>query len=354
MPTTQPTHPEVSIIIPARNEEPILGGCLESLVLQAGLSFEIIVVNDHSTDRTREVALSVRSVKVLDAGPLPQGWTGKNNALATGALHAKGEWLLFTDADTVHLPGSLARALNEAKKNKAALLSYSPQQVVSGFWEKAVMPVIFAELASHYRPSQVSNPNSPDAAANGQYILINRRVYDAIGGHTAVADKILEDVELARKVKSSGQHILFRYGGDAVRTRMYRTFSQLREGWTKNLAILFPDPGRLALWRLMEFFAFAFSLVLLILFLVSGQYLFAPLFIIGPVLTFRRIARAHFSWTANVLVLFGLPLFSHLLLRSKLSHQRGSVTWKGREYGPTQRSQHFVADHSSRIAQKFL
>jgi glycosyltransferase involved in cell wall biosynthesis len=150
MTTTKPVPPEVSIIIPARNEEASLASCVESLLVQSDVVFEIIVVNDHSTDRSREIASSFRNVKVVDAPPLPPGWTGKNNAIIAGAAEARGEWLLFTDADTVHLPGSLVRALDEAKTGEAALLSYSPEQVVSGFWEKAVMPVIFAELAAHY------------------------------------------------------------------------------------------------------------------------------------------------------------------------------------------------------------
>src|ERR1700693_4466747 len=108
-------HPStVSVLIPARNEEACLGDCLQSLVSQAGVPFEIIVVDDHSTDRTREIAQSFPGVRVIEAGPLPQGWTGKNNAVTTGARHAKGEWLLFTDADTIHTPGSLARALAAA------------------------------------------------------------------------------------------------------------------------------------------------------------------------------------------------------------------------------------------------
>src|SRR5262249_37295365 len=125
--------------------------------------------------------------------------------------------------------------------------SYSPEQVVVSFWEKSVMPVIFAELAGKYRPAEVSDPLSPAAAANGQYILVERNAYNAIDGHAAVAGEILEDVALARAMKRSGRNIKFRYGGDAVRTRMYRTFGQLREGWTKNLALLFPHARRLAL-----------------------------------------------------------------------------------------------------------
>src|SRR5216684_8605317 len=223
---------KISIIVPARNEESCLGACLESLTAQTGVPFEVIVVDDHSTDRTSEIAASFSGIRVLQARPLPEGWTGKNNAVTCGALAANGVWLLFTDADTEHLPGSLARSLDEAKRHGAALLSYSPEQVVVSIWEKAVMPVIFAELASRYSPSQVSDPNSAVAAANGQYILITREAYDAVGGHAAFGDTLLEDVALARAVKGSGRKILFRYGGDAVRTRMYRSLAQLVEGWT--------------------------------------------------------------------------------------------------------------------------
>src|SRR3974390_180100 len=204
--------PQVSVIVPARNEEASLGACLESLAAQTGVSFEMIVIDDHSTDRTRAIASSFPGVRVIEAGPLPDGWTGKNNAVATGATQARGEWLLFTDADTVHLPGSLARSLAEAQNLGAAMLSYSPGQIVGGFWEKAVMPVIVAELASRYRPSEVSDPQSPTAAANGQYILITRKAYDAVGGHAAVAQSLLEDVDLARAVKQSGRRIFFRIG----------------------------------------------------------------------------------------------------------------------------------------------
>ena len=144
------------------------------------------MVNDASTDRTREIAQSFPPSARGGCRPAASGWTGKNNAMAAGARAARGEWLLFTDADTVHIPGSLARAVAEAQQHGAALLSYSPEQEVHGFWEKAVMPVIFAELAATYRPSLVSDPRSPAAAANGQYILITREAYDAVGGHAAV------------------------------------------------------------------------------------------------------------------------------------------------------------------------
>ena len=184
--------PLISVIVPARNEEVSLGACLESLVSQLGVEKEIIVVDDNSTDRTRQIAESYAGVRIIQPDPLPENWTGKNNAVMAGAKIARGEWLLFTDADTVHLPGSLARSLAEARKKKVSMLSYSPEQEVHGFWENAVMPVIFAELASTYKPSDVSDAKSPAAAANGQYLLITREAYDTVGGHASVATDLLE------------------------------------------------------------------------------------------------------------------------------------------------------------------
>jgi len=342
---TAPGRPTVSIIVPARNEEACLGACLQSLVqqkddAQTGVNLEIIVVDDHSTDRTRQIASAFSNTqaqaRVIEAGPLPAGWTGKNNAVTAGSRVARGEWLLFTDADTIHLPGSLARSLEEAKRNGAALLSYSPEQIVKGFAEKAVMPVIFAELAANFRPSQVSDPNSPAAAANGQYILITREAYDAVGGHAAIAASLLEDVALARAVKRSGRKILFRYGGDAVQTRMYRTFAQLSEGWTKNLALLFPSPARLAALRALEFVLIVASFGIAVATALRGHrqpaIIAAMLAIILYAVFLARIRRAHFSWDANLIALLGLPMFPYLLLRSKNAYEKGNVPWKGRNY----------------------
>lgn len=330
--------PAVSVIVPARNEEACLGPCLTSLLSQQNVTFEILVIDDHSTDHTREIAASFASprLRVIEAGSIPKGWTGKNNAVTAGARAARGQWLLFTDADTVHRPRSLARSLEEAKRHGAAMLSYSPEQIVKTFAEKAVMPVIFAELAASFRPSQVSDPNSPAAAANGQYILITREAYDAVGGHAAIAGDLLEDVALARAVKRSGRKIFFRYAGDAVQTRMYRSFAQLREGWTKNLALLFPSPARLAALRALEFVLIVASFSISIATALRGHPQPAlAAGILGVTLYsvfLARIRRAHFAWDANILALLGLPLFAYLLLRSRKMHATGSVNWKGRKY----------------------
>jgi glycosyltransferase involved in cell wall biosynthesis len=324
--------PVVTVVIPARDEEASLGSCLESLVSQDGIAFEIIVVDDGSTDRTRAIAESFPGLRVLEPGPLPEGWSGKNNAVTVGAREARGQWLLFTDADTVHKPGSLAKAVAEATKQRADLLSYSPEQDVHGFWEQAVMPVIFAELARKYPPSRISDPATKLAAANGQYLLVSREAYDAIGGHAAVAGSLLEDVALAQRIKAAGYRITFRNGGDAVHTRMYRSFRQLREGWTKNLALLFPSAIALALWSLVEFAAVIACLVFAIARTTAGDWRHAIFYLIVPFLTIMRIATAHFSWTSNLLGILGLPMFAYLLLRSKFVHMRRKVSWKGRTY----------------------
>ncbi len=267
----------MSVIVPARNEEACLGACLDSLLAQTGVKLEVIVVDDQSTDRTREIAAARAAVRVIEAGPLAPGCSGKCNAAQSGADAARGEWLLFTDADTVHLPGSLARGLGEAREHESALLSYSPAQEVHGLVENAVMPVIYAELAATYRPKNVCDPASPVAAANGQYLLIKREAYDAVGGHAAVSGTLLEDVALAKAVKRSGRKLRFRFGGDAVRTRMYRTWRDLRDGWTKNLALLFPQTLRLAAIRGIEFLLAAGGIGAVVAGLATRNYiLFGP------------------------------------------------------------------------------
>ncbi len=348
------SRPVVSVIVPARNEEASLDRCLRSLVSQQGVSFELIIVNDGSTDYTAQIAGRFSRVKdcpaipakpdlvfalAMEAPAAPDGWTGKANAVWTAAKMARGEWLLFTDADTEHLPGSLARAVEEARGRKVDLLSYSPEQEVRGFVERALMPVVFAELAVTFKPSDVSDPASSAAAANGQYLLITREAYDAVGGHAAVAGELLEDVALARLVKRSGRKLYFRFGGDQVRARMYRGWEQLREGWTKNLALLFTNPERLALYRLLEFAAMTLGLLFAWMgFLYGVQWVAiagAAIAAISIARFVRRIRCAHFDPLSSALAFFGGPIFAYLLISSVEAHREGSVIWKGRMYPGT-------------------
>jgi glycosyltransferase involved in cell wall biosynthesis len=341
----------IDVIIPARNEEDCIGRCLQSLVSQEGISFQITVVDDGSTDRTRAIAESFPGMRVLSAGELKPGMIGKCNALITGAAGSTAKWLLFTDADTFHYPGSLAASVREAEERNIDLLSYSPEQESVTWWELAVMPVVFAELVRTYPPERINDPSDPNAAANGQYILVRREVYETLGGHQSVAGKLLEDLELARKFKASDHKIWFRFGKGIVRTRMYRSFSAMWEGWTKNLTLLFRRPLRLAILRGFEFLAITTALAagLALLALGDTRNAFFPLvFAALAYLNFiSRIQQAHFPWKANFMAFIGLPIYVSLLLRSNLHFNgRGELTWKGRTY--SQSAPKAAADSSIR------
>jgi glycosyltransferase involved in cell wall biosynthesis len=353
-PLLAPNPPEqhsldLSVIIPARNEERSLPACIDSLLAQSepgfalGLQWELILVNDDSADNTRRIALEAAArdgVTLLDAPALDLsnrgGFTGKSNACWTGAQSARGQYLLFTDADTIHQTNDLSRSLREAASHKAALLSYSPRQIVTGFWQHAVMPLVFSELASVYPSQQVNDPVRTLAAANGQFLLVEREAYFAVGGHRAVGLDILEDVALANNVKRSGRTIRFRYAPEALSTRMYRTTSEMIEGWTKNLALLFPKPITLALWRILDILLF-FGLPWLalgIFWLIPWQR--AALLLIWVRTLWRfyaRVARSNFPAVDVAISILGVPLFVYLLVRSVIHHRiRRNVSWKGRSY----------------------
>ena len=341
----------VDVIIPARNEEDCLGRCLQSLVSQQGISFQITVVDDGSTDRTQAIAESFPRVRVLSAGELKPGMTGKVNALVLGAAGRSAEWLLFTDADTFHYPGSLAASVREAVDRKVDLLSYSPEQETASWWELAVMPLVFADLVRTYSSERINDPADPTVAANGQYILVRREVYEALGGHGVLPLNVLEDIELAKIFKVTDHRIWFGYGAGRVRTRMYRTFSAMWEGWSKGLAVLFRRPVLLATRRALEFVAIALLLGTGLAIAARNQLGSAAVFLALGALFYLiflfRIRQAHFPWKANLMAFIGLPIYVSLLLRSHLHfNRRGELTWKGRTYA--QSAPKAAADSSTR------
>ncbi|MFZ1941339.1 MAG: glycosyltransferase [Terracidiphilus sp.] len=346
---------ELTVIVPARNEEDCLGACLESLthqseeIFELGRDWELIVVDDHSADRTAEIARGFAGVTVMEAAALEPGqperkWTGKNNAVWTAAQHARGKWLLFTDADTVHEPGDLRRAMHEAERHKVGMLSYSPRQIVSGFAQRSLMPLVFCELALAYPPAKVSDPAQFVAAANGQFLLVEREAYRRLGGHASVAGKVLEDVELAFLAKRRKIGLRFRYADDAVSARMYRSIGAMIEGWTKNLALLFNNALILAFWRALDFLLL-FGLPVLAYRLWNAQLAFHSLSWLGAgwILAalwlrtvfrfYARVAKSNFPFADCLISPLGLPLFVVLLYRSWFQHRvLKRVSWKGRSY----------------------
>lgn len=335
---------KLSVIIPARNEQDCVEECLRSLVVQSeegwrlGREWEVLLVDDHSTDETRAIGARVEGVTVLDAPKLEKGWTGKANTVWAGAQASQGEWLLFTDADTVHEPGSASRAVIEAERHEVAMLSYSPRQIVRGFWQRALMPLVFSELAVTYPPAKVSNPESHAAAANGQFLLVRRDVYFKNGGHEAVKDAVLEDVELARLVKRRKQGLRFRYAPEAVAARMYRGFGAMIEGWTKNLALLFGNAVALAAWRVLDLMLL-FGLPVLAVWVheVSTRQIMWIAVVLLWLRTlwrfYSRVRKSHFPVLDCALTPLALPLFAALLYRSWFNHMvTKRISWKGREY----------------------
>lgn len=342
----------MTVIVPARNEERALPGCLASLITQSepgfalGREWELIVVDDHSSDRTQEIArhaaqqegVHFLSAPAFDTGP-KAGFNGKTNACWAGAQAAHGDMILFTDADTVHEPGSLSRARYEMEKYNASLLSYSPRQLVSGFAQRTLMPLIFAELAVAYPSKRVNLLEDRTAAANGQYLLVEQEAYFAIGGHRAVGREVLEDVALARNMKRSRRPIRFRYAPDAVSAHMYRDTHAMIEGWTKNLALLFASPLLLAAIRSLVFLLIVGIPVVALIypFLTSLQrLLLALVWLRGVWFFYARVAKSNFAATECALSVLGIPLFVYLLVRSYLHIKiRRSIRWKGRSYPTT-------------------
>lgn len=243
IPGTPPARtPPVTVIVPARNEAVNIETVLTSVTASRYPDFEVVVVDDRSEDGTGALARAVppgnaRAIRVLDGEPLPPGWLGKPWACSQGASAARGELLLFTDADTVHGPDLLERAVAAMEEDRADLLSVSGRQLMGSFWERLVQPQIFFTMVMRFWnvEARVAKGSWRGAIANGQFMLFRREAYDAIGGHVAVRGEVVEDLVLAQLTVRSGRRLSVRFAETAFATRMYRSLPGLVEGWSKNL-----------------------------------------------------------------------------------------------------------------------
>jgi len=326
----------VTAIVPARNEEAVIAACIESLALQPEVA-EIIAVNDQSSDRTPEIlyhlAKNISQLRVIDAIAPPSGWVGKNHAVSLGAQHATSSWLLFTDADAVLSAGAIAKAIALGHEHDAALISFSPEQDLLAWYEKSLIPFIYLRLAQRFPFEQINNPASSAAAANGQFLMITREAYDAVGGHAAIHGAVLEDVALARRVKSAGFRIWFTSGAGIVRVRMYRSFSAMWEGWKKNLFQLMGGTTGSVFAEFESSFPWMILVVLLI-----GIKMPIAMFA-GVVLLLMRqlsyglaLSRNHFPFKYIIYYLPAVLMYAAVLWASHESYAKGKVSWKGREY----------------------
>lgn len=222
-----------SIIIPARNEERNLPALLHSLKAMSFDPLEIIVVDDHSTDATSAIARKF-GAKVLPAGQRPEGWTGKNWACYVGAREAMGDYLLFTDADTIHSQESLAFALNFMKKENADMISALPYHLNKLWWEKMLGP--FYSLV-YCGGSIFDKQSSENAYAIGQYMLFDSAIYHQLGGHFSVKSEVAEDAALAKKVMNEGHHYAVYQGEALYCVQMYSSFKEFRHGWVRLIRL---------------------------------------------------------------------------------------------------------------------
>ena len=331
--------PSITAIVPARNEEAVIAACIESLVLQREIP-EIIVVNDQSTDKTAEIVRSlitkIPHLRLLETQEVPAGWVGKNNAVFLGAKEAKSPWLLFTDADAELQPGAAARALQIAQEKSAALISFSPEQVTQSWYEKALIPFVYSRLAKHFSYDAVNDPSSPAAAANGQFLMIQRDAYNSIGGHASVAAEVLEDVALAKRAKAAGFRLWFGPGQGIVRVRMYRSFREMWQGWKKNLYVLVGGtPG--AVLRELESAIPWIPLALLFLgFKIPIATFLGVCFLLLRQLTYGlELSRNQYPFKFIIYYVPAVALYAGVLWASYRGHVKGKVEWKGREVAVT-------------------
>ncbi|MEP7326856.1 MAG: glycosyltransferase family 2 protein [Gemmatimonadota bacterium] len=337
----------VSVIIPARNEAGTIGTVLSSVLASNYQPFEVLVVNDGSTDNTGELGAEFARrdprVRVITGAPLPEGWFGKPWACWQGYREARGDLLLFTDADTRHQPALLGHAVGTLEQEGADLVTVVSAQRCVTFWERVIMPQIWILLALRYPPARVNRATrARDVIANGQFILVTRAGYEAVGTHEIVHDKVAEDLGLAQAFLRKGKKLHFAFAESLIETRMYTGWSHIAEGWSKNLYLggqaSYPDeplmralvPVGLAGAMLIWIFPMVW-LLLAVLGILGG--LKVALVVVGLSLILWATVNRGMKippWYALFYPL-GATAALAIILRSTLRGHDG-VRWKGRVY----------------------
>jgi chlorobactene glucosyltransferase len=343
------TLPLISVIIPVRNEQRNIRRCVQALQSQSHPNFEIIVVDDRSTDETPQIlALLAQDdlrLRIIHGIELSPGWAGKPHALVQGAAAAQGEWLCFMDADTYAQPTLLWSTYAKAVNSHADMFSILTDQELGSFWERVVLPLVFLGLSYGFPADRVNDPSRPDAIANGQFILIKRSVYDRVGGHTAVKDRIDEDKAIAVVVKRAGYRLVVADGRKVASTRMYTSLAEMWEGWTKNIYLGLRDRPGLLLFGV--FIGLVVSIVLpvwlvgglawlaLIGGLTSGVVATEAIVLWGYLLWKRLQACRSFAMVGIYAFTFplGALIFTGMMVASAYDVLSGrGVIWKGRRY----------------------
>jgi chlorobactene glucosyltransferase len=332
----------VSVVIPARNESATIELVVRSVLASAYTPLEVVVVDDRSTDDTAAIVSRIAAedarLRLVRGAPLPPGWFGKPWACEQGYRAARGELLLFTDADTRHAPELLGRAVAALEDLRADVLSVIGAQRCVTFWERVVMPQVWLLLGLRYPVETVNRARRPSAVvANGQFILATRAAYEGVGTHAAVRHEVVEDVALAQATVRAGRKLVLVHGATLLETRMYHGLAHLIEGWSKNLYLgarrsLPDEPVRRALVPLLLLGPFLFWLAPLVLLVLPGFHA-AGLIATLLAATFWGLV----SWGMGIPARYGLAfplgaaMAAYITLRSVARGTRG-VEWKGRVY----------------------
>ncbi len=339
--------PRVSVIVPARDEERNIEACVTSLLAQDYDNFEVIVVDDGSTDATPTILARLartpegqRRLRVARVEELPEGWAGKPHALHTGTRIASGEWLLFTDADTRHMPTALRSAVTRALSEGADLFTIGTTQELPDFWSRVLMPIAYMGISAQYPPALVNNPHSPIAIANGQFLLIRRAMYECVGGYNTdeLRATVVDDLALARMVKRSGGKLRFVDGRGLVSVRMYHSLQEQVNGWGKNATI----GSRGGAWMFPIFIVglpivtvWPFAALALGLLRRKPALAASGAASVAAALTYRAYldrmlgVPLRYGWTHPL----GGAVFTFILARSFWRKLRGvTVPWRGRSY----------------------
>ncbi|MFE8700770.1 glycosyltransferase [Cytobacillus sp. FJAT-54145] len=301
------TDQTISILIPARNEGKRIGDCLQSIVKQKTPPYEVLVLDDHSTDDTAEVVKDWMKkypfIKLIKGAKLQQGWTGKSFACHQLAMEAKGDWLLFLDADVRLFNGALEKVCNVACTQRTGMISGFPKQVVQSWMERLVVPMMMFVIACHLPIKWVRKSNNPRfAAAHGGFIFIEKNCYMTIGGHRKIRNDLLDDMALAKLVKRNLYPFVLADITNVAYMRMYEKASDVWEGYRKNL---FPGLNR------------NFLLLLIILLYYFGLYLF-------PILVFV------FEWNnQSVLILAFFAYIIGAFTKGWIDYKNGLTWWYG-------------------------
>jgi chlorobactene glucosyltransferase len=335
--------PEISIIVPARNEARQIEQCVRSLLAQDYPYFEVIVVDDRSEDDTAAVVARIVTedsrVRLIDGEALPSGWVGKPWALHQGTQHARGEWLLFTDADTKHEPGATSASLGYARAHDLAVLSVLTDQIMITPAERIFLPSVLWTIAFAIGSLRaINDPARENALFNGQYILAARRAYEGIGGHEAVRNEIAEDLELARCFKRDGRFRTALVNGNGlIHVRMYRSFGELWQGFVKNFWVGARDQGVFAGIgiTLLTCVAPLTPLALIVALVVhawTGAATLTLAILCAMAGASPGMGRLGLGRWSSLYLPIGITLVVAIFLTSIIAHARGGVMWRGRRY----------------------